>query len=100
MYYHWGKHIIVLIPISWDPHLASSHPMVQFRPSAPVLVLARPGKEQWHQKLHNNTTPADIGICRAIIAYLRGGGDMGSYWRVLGEHGITKAAESDGNRWE
>lgn len=46
--------------------------------------------EQWHQKLHNNTTPADIGICRAIIAYLRGGGDMGSYWRVLGEHGITK----------
>ncbi|CAK9064696.1 unnamed protein product [Durusdinium trenchii] len=46
--------------------------------------------EQWNQKLHNNTTPADIGICRAIIAYLRSGGDMGTYWKVLGEHGITK----------
>eukprot|EP00931_Biecheleriopsis_adriatica_P065295 TRINITY_DN39875_c0_g1_i1.p1 TRINITY_DN39875_c0_g1~~TRINITY_DN39875_c0_g1_i1.p1 ORF type:complete len:1562 (+),score=396.94 TRINITY_DN39875_c0_g1_i1:71-4756(+) len=46
--------------------------------------------EQWHQKLHNNTTPADIGICRAIIAYLKSGGDMGTYWRVLDEHGITK----------
>ncbi|CAJ1398568.1 unnamed protein product [Effrenium voratum] len=46
--------------------------------------------EQWHQKLHNNTTPADIGICRAIIAFLRSNGDMGAYWKVLGEHGITK----------
>jgi len=83
--------------MSWDPKLASSHPMVQFRPSARARNTARP-KEQWHQKLHNNTTPADIGICRAIIAYLRGGGDMGSYWRVLGEHGITKAAlYRDGN---
>ncbi|CAE7208792.1 R1 [Symbiodinium natans] len=46
--------------------------------------------EQWHQKLHNNTTPADIGICRAIIAYLKSGGDVGVYWKVLGEHNITK----------
>ena len=46
--------------------------------------------EQWHQKLHNNTTPADIGICRAIIAYLKSGGDMEVYWRVLAEHNITK----------
>ena len=48
------------------------------------------GKEQWHQKLHNNTTPADIGICRAIIAYLKSGGDLGIYWKVLAEHDITK----------
>ena len=25
--------------------------------------------EQWHQKLHNNTTPDDIGICEAVIAF-------------------------------
>ena len=25
--------------------------------------------EQWHQKLHNNTTPDDIGIAEALIAY-------------------------------
>jgi len=46
--------------------------------------------EQWHQKLHNNTTPADIGICRAIIAFLKSNGNMAEYWRVLADHGITK----------
>eukprot|EP00440_Ansanella_granifera_P013023 gb/GFBE01014147.1/.p1 GENE.gb/GFBE01014147.1/~~gb/GFBE01014147.1/.p1 ORF type:complete len:2306 (+),score=572.89 gb/GFBE01014147.1/:1-6918(+) len=46
--------------------------------------------EQWHQKLHNNTTPDDIGICKALLAYLRSGGDMNQYWKVLHEHGITK----------
>jgi len=29
--------------------------------------------EQWHQKLHNNTTPDDIYICEALLAYLRSG---------------------------
>eukprot|EP00930_Biecheleria_cincta_P003683 TRINITY_DN104608_c0_g1_i1.p1 TRINITY_DN104608_c0_g1~~TRINITY_DN104608_c0_g1_i1.p1 ORF type:complete len:1573 (+),score=330.14 TRINITY_DN104608_c0_g1_i1:248-4720(+) len=46
--------------------------------------------EQWHQKLHNNTTPEDIGICRAVIKFLQTGGDMGEYWKVLHEHGIDK----------
>jgi len=46
--------------------------------------------EQWHQKLHNNTTPEDIGICRAIIKYLGTGGNMAEYWKVLHEHGIDK----------
>mmetsp|Transcript_17376 Transcript_17376/g.40527 ORF Transcript_17376/g.40527 Transcript_17376/m.40527 type:complete len:1562 (-) Transcript_17376:127-4812(-) len=46
--------------------------------------------EQWHQKLHNNTTPEDIGICRAIITYLSTNGNMGEYWRVLHDHGINK----------
>ena len=27
--------------------------------------------EQWHQKLHNNTTPDDIVICQALINFLR-----------------------------
>lgn len=46
--------------------------------------------EQWHQKLHNNTTPDDVGICRALIAFLRSNGNMGEYWKVLLDHGITK----------
>jgi hypothetical protein len=28
-------------------------------------------QEQWHQKLHNNTSPDDVEICKALIAYLR-----------------------------
>jgi alpha-glucan,water dikinase len=27
--------------------------------------------EQWHQKLHNNTTPDDIGICEALLGFLK-----------------------------
>lgn len=26
--------------------------------------------EEWHQKLHNNTTPDDVPICQAYIAFL------------------------------
>jgi hypothetical protein len=36
---------------------------------------------------HNNTTPDDIGICEAYLAFLRAGGDNGTYWRVLDSHG-------------
>eukprot|EP00746_Dinoflagellata_sp_MGD_P056908 gnl/MRDRNA2_/MRDRNA2_245557_c0_seq1.p1 gnl/MRDRNA2_/MRDRNA2_245557_c0~~gnl/MRDRNA2_/MRDRNA2_245557_c0_seq1.p1 ORF type:complete len:127 (-),score=28.04 gnl/MRDRNA2_/MRDRNA2_245557_c0_seq1:1-381(-) len=46
--------------------------------------------EQWHQKLHNNTTPDDVGICKALLAFLRSDGDMSVYWKVLHDHGITK----------
>jgi len=46
--------------------------------------------EQWHQKLHNNTTPDDVGICKALLAFLRTGGKMEEYWKVLNDHGITK----------
>eukprot|EP00933_Yihiella_yeosuensis_P057519 TRINITY_DN5737_c1_g1_i2.p1 TRINITY_DN5737_c1_g1~~TRINITY_DN5737_c1_g1_i2.p1 ORF type:complete len:583 (+),score=121.12 TRINITY_DN5737_c1_g1_i2:189-1751(+) len=46
--------------------------------------------EQWHQKLHNNTTPDDVGICKAVIAFLRSSGDMNTYWKVLNDHGISK----------
>ncbi|CAG9324044.1 unnamed protein product [Blepharisma stoltei] len=45
--------------------------------------------EQWHQKLHNNTTPDDIGICEATIAYWETG-NMNKYWEVLHSHGITR----------
>jgi hypothetical protein len=29
--------------------------------------------EEWHQKLHNNTTPDDVPICKAYIAFLEVG---------------------------
>ena len=46
--------------------------------------------EQWHQKLHNNTTPEDITICEAVIAFLKSGGNIDVYWKVLNSNGITK----------
>lgn len=46
--------------------------------------------EQWHQKLHNNTTPDDIAICEAVIEYLKSGGKMETYWRKLNNYGVTK----------
>ena len=46
--------------------------------------------QDWHQKLHNNTTPDDIVICEAYIAFLEGNGDNGAYWRHLTDNGITR----------
>ena len=45
--------------------------------------------EQWHQKLHNNTTPDDIGICEATIAFNETN-NMGKFWEVLNRNGITR----------
>lgn len=53
--------------------------------------------EEWHQKLHNNTTPDDIPICEAYLAFLESSGNVGAYWRVLsdaGEHLAALAAAS------
>ncbi|KAK2077624.1 hypothetical protein QBZ16_004470 [Prototheca wickerhamii] len=47
--------------------------------------------EQWHQKLHNNTTPDDVPICEAYLAFLRSGGDVGAYWHALSEAGLGRA---------
>lgn len=46
--------------------------------------------EEWHQKLHNNTTPDDVPICAAYLAFLESDGDEGRYWRVLSDNGITR----------
>ncbi|GIL61955.1 hypothetical protein Vafri_16315 [Volvox africanus] len=46
--------------------------------------------EEWHQKLHNNTTPDDVHICEAYLAFLESGGNLGVYWRVLSDAGITR----------
>ena len=45
--------------------------------------------EQWHQKLHNNTTPDDIVICEAVLEYLRTQ-RMDLYWATLQKGGVTK----------
>ena len=46
--------------------------------------------QDWHQKLHNNTTPDDVAICEAYITFMERGGDNGAYWRVLTDAGITR----------
>ncbi|OII71804.1 alpha-glucan water dikinase [Cryptosporidium ubiquitum] len=45
--------------------------------------------EQWHQKLHNNTTPDDVGICRSIIGYLRSNGNEEVFSKILHEEGLS-----------
>jgi alpha-glucan,water dikinase len=39
--------------------------------------------EEWHQKLHNNTSPDDVVICQALIAMLEQDLDIRAYWRTL-----------------
>jgi alpha-glucan,water dikinase len=46
--------------------------------------------EEWHQKLHNNTTPDDVPICQAYLAFLEADGDASAYWRVLSDAGVTR----------
>jgi len=46
--------------------------------------------EQWHQKLHNNTTPDDIDICQALLNYLKSGGNISVYWDSLKKAGISR----------
>ncbi|XP_012467413.1 alpha-glucan water dikinase, chloroplastic [Gossypium raimondii] len=46
--------------------------------------------EEWHQKLHNNTSPDDVIICQALIDYIKSDFDINVYWKTLNENGITK----------
>jgi len=46
--------------------------------------------EQWHQKLHNNTTPDDIYICEAYIDFLRSDGDLRSFYGHLENRNISR----------
>jgi alpha-glucan,water dikinase len=46
--------------------------------------------EQWHQKMHNNTTPDDVVICEAYLAFLRSNGDTHTFYRRLEEGGVTR----------
>ncbi|XP_026405080.1 alpha-glucan water dikinase, chloroplastic-like [Papaver somniferum] len=46
--------------------------------------------EEWHQKLHNNTSPDDVIICQALIDYIKSDFDISVYWNTLSSNGITK----------
>ncbi|XP_050207604.1 alpha-glucan water dikinase, chloroplastic [Mercurialis annua] len=61
-----------------------------------ILVIQRNNEckggmmEEWHQKLHNNTSPDDVVICQALIDYIKNDFDISIYWKTLNENGITK----------
>eukprot|EP00184_Porphyridium_aerugineum_P006156 CAMPEP_0184698584 /NCGR_PEP_ID=MMETSP0313-20130426/5155_1 /TAXON_ID=2792 /ORGANISM="Porphyridium aerugineum, Strain SAG 1380-2" /LENGTH=842 /DNA_ID=CAMNT_0027157547 /DNA_START=26 /DNA_END=2554 /DNA_ORIENTATION=- len=63
-----------------------------------ILVLQRNNDckggmmEEWHQKLHNNSSPDDIVICEALLEYVNTCPrmDVSVYWKHLEEHGIDK----------
>ncbi|KAK1279421.1 hypothetical protein QJS04_geneDACA002774 [Acorus gramineus] len=46
--------------------------------------------EEWHQKLHNNTSPDDVVICQALLDYINSDFDISVYWKTLESNGITK----------
>ncbi|GLT60579.1 hypothetical protein SLA2020_333400 [Shorea laevis] len=46
--------------------------------------------EEWHQKLHNNSSPDDVIICEALLNYVRCGFKIDVYWRTLNANGLTK----------
>jgi alpha-glucan,water dikinase len=46
--------------------------------------------EEWHQKLHNNTTPDDVILCEAYIEFLKSNGDLERFYRALEAGGVTK----------
>jgi alpha-glucan,water dikinase len=46
--------------------------------------------EEWHQKLHNNTTPDDVVICQAYIEFLTSNGNQDRFYQVLRDHGVTR----------
>ncbi|XP_061976588.1 alpha-glucan water dikinase, chloroplastic-like isoform X2 [Populus nigra] len=61
-----------------------------------ILVIQRNNEckggmmEEWHQKLHNNTSPDDVIICQALIDHIKSDFDISVYWKTLKENGITK----------
>lgn len=46
--------------------------------------------EEWHQKLHNNTTPDDVLICKSYLEFLRSDGDLDLFYDTLEATGVTK----------
>ncbi len=46
--------------------------------------------EEWHQKLHNNTTPDDVVLCSAFLAFLKSNGDLRRFYQVLEAGGVTR----------
>jgi alpha-glucan, water dikinase len=46
--------------------------------------------EEWHQKLHNNTTPDDVVICEAYLEFLRSNGNANRFYKTLEAGGVTR----------
>ncbi len=46
--------------------------------------------EEWHQKLHNNTTPDDVVICQAYLEFLRSNGNRQAFYQALEAGGVTR----------
>ena len=46
--------------------------------------------EEWHQKLHNNTTPDDVVICEAYLEFLRSNGNQERFYQTLLAGGVTR----------
>ncbi|MBU6400708.1 MAG: hypothetical protein KGS61_10340, partial [Verrucomicrobia bacterium] len=46
--------------------------------------------EEWHQKLHNNTTPDDLVICEAYLEFLRSHGNRERFYEWLQAGGVTR----------
>lgn len=46
--------------------------------------------EEWHQKLHNNTTPDDVVICEAFLAFLGSDGNAETFYQTLEAGGVTR----------
>jgi alpha-glucan,water dikinase len=46
--------------------------------------------EEWHQKLHNNTTPDDVVICEAYLEFLKSNGDHRRFYQTLEEGGVGR----------
>ncbi|MBF0336741.1 MAG: hypothetical protein HQL05_02820 [Nitrospirae bacterium] len=46
--------------------------------------------EEWHQKLHNNTTADDIAICEAYIQFLHSNGNHDVFYSTLMAAGINR----------
>ena len=47
--------------------------------------------EEWHQKLHNNTSPDDVPICEALLKFIAADCDISVYWAHLHANGIDAA---------
>ncbi|MBW2730961.1 MAG: hypothetical protein JRH20_01130 [Deltaproteobacteria bacterium] len=47
--------------------------------------------EEWHQKLHNNTTYDDVVICEGYLSFLHTNGDQGRFYDYLSSRGVTRA---------
>jgi alpha-glucan,water dikinase len=47
--------------------------------------------EEWHQKLHNNTTPDDPAICEAYLEFLQSDGDLDVFYDTLERAGVSRS---------